>query len=119
MLYNYKLFLLRIVLETIIVYKLLLNTFCKFFMIFHWSPSDSRTPQVSRTLLSILSNAVVWMVSISTPIPNLFTKPLGTISSTLIAIDIIVTFLLHSFQVLWQGPSTCPFIIIIIVFTIS
>ena len=35
-------------------------------MIFHWSLSDSISPQVSRTLLSILAvlnNAVVWMVS--------------------------------------------------------
>ena len=35
-------------------------------MIFHWSLSDSKFPQVSRTLLSILAdvnNAVVWTVS--------------------------------------------------------
>ena len=34
-------------------------------MIFHWSLSDSKSPLVSRTLLSILANynnAVVWMV---------------------------------------------------------
>ena len=37
-------------------------------MVFHWSLSDKKSPQVSRTLLSILSdlkNAVVWMVSTS------------------------------------------------------
>ena len=36
-------------------------------MVFHWSLSDSKSPQVSKTLLSILAvlnNAVVWMVSI-------------------------------------------------------
>ena len=35
-------------------------------MVFHWSLSDSKSPQVSRILLSILAvfnNAVVWMVS--------------------------------------------------------
>ena len=35
-------------------------------MVSHWSFSDSKSPQVSRTLLSIqadLNNAVVWMVS--------------------------------------------------------
>ena len=35
-------------------------------MVFHWSLSDSKSPQVSRTLLSILAdlnNAVVWMIS--------------------------------------------------------
>ena len=36
-------------------------------MVFHWSFSDSKSPQVSRTLLSILAilnNVVVWMVII-------------------------------------------------------
>ena len=36
-------------------------------MVFHWSLSDSKYPQVSRTLLSILAdlnNAVIWMVAI-------------------------------------------------------
>ena len=35
-------------------------------MFFHWSLNDSKSPKVSRTLLSILldlNNAVVWMVS--------------------------------------------------------
>ena len=39
-------------------------------MVFHWSLSDNKSPQVSRTLLSILAvlnNAVVWMVSTRPP----------------------------------------------------
>ena len=39
-------------------------------MVFRWSLSDSKSPQVSRTLLSILailSNVVVWMVSARPP----------------------------------------------------
>ena len=35
--------------------------------VFHWSLSDSKSPQVSRTLLcilAVLNNVVVWMVSI-------------------------------------------------------
>ena len=35
-------------------------------MVFHWSLSESKSPQVSRTILSILSdrnNELVWMVS--------------------------------------------------------
>ena len=35
-------------------------------MVFHWSLSDSKSPQVSGTLLSILAilnNSIVWMVS--------------------------------------------------------
>ena len=54
-------------------------------MVFHWSLSDSKSPQVSRTLLSILAvlnNVVVWMVS-SRPATSksscLFSDPLVTI----------------------------------------
>ena len=39
-------------------------------MVFHWSLSDSKSPHVSRTLLSILAilnNVVVWMVSTRPP----------------------------------------------------
>ena len=43
-------------------------------MVFHWCLSDSKSPQVSRTLLSILNNAVVWMVT---------TRPLTSKSSSL------------------------------------
>ena len=47
--------------------------------VFHWSLSDSKSPQFSRILLSILAdsnNALVWMVSIlklisnSSPVPT-------------------------------------------------
>ena len=54
-------------------------------MAFHWSLSDSKSPQVSRTLLSILAvldNAVVWMVSTRPPISkssNPFSNPLVTV----------------------------------------
>ena len=46
-------------------------------MVFHWSLGDSKSPQISRTLLSILAdlnNAIVWMV---------FTCPLISKSSSL------------------------------------
>ena len=43
-------------------------------MVFHWRLGDSKSPQVSRTLLSILAvfnNAVVWRVSpIGRQLPN-------------------------------------------------
>ena len=35
-------------------------------MIFHWSLSDSKSPQVSRTflcILAVLNNVIIWMVS--------------------------------------------------------
>ena len=65
----------------------------------HWSLSDSKFPQVSRTLLGILSdlsNTVVWIVSARSPISKssgLFTKPLGISPITLFTIDITVVFI--------------------------
>ena len=72
-------------------------------MIFYWSLSDSKSPQVSRTRLSILavlSNAVVLIVSTRPPISKSsrpFNNPLVTMPNTPITIGIIVTFMFHSF----------------------
>ena len=72
-------------------------------MVFHWSLSDSKSPQVSRTLLSILAvlnNAVVWMVSTRTPTSKSsspFDNPLVTVPKAPITIGIIVTFIFHRF----------------------
>ena len=72
-------------------------------MVFHWRLSDSKSPQVSRTLLSILAvlnNAVVWMVSTRLPIfksSRPFSDPLVTVSKASLTIGIIVTFMFHSF----------------------
>ena len=72
-------------------------------MFFHWSLSDSKSPQVSRTLLSIqadLNNDVVWMVSILSLISrslNLFSRTLRIDPSEPTAIGITVTFMLHGF----------------------
>ena len=54
-----------------------------YLIVFHWSLSDSKSPQVSRTLLSIradLNDAVVWMVSI---LP-LISKTFGRLSNPLV-----------------------------------
>ena len=72
-------------------------------MVFHWSLSDSKSPQVSRILLGIpavLNNTVVWMVSTrpstsKSSIP--FSNPLVTVPKAPITIGIIVTFMFHSF----------------------
>ena len=68
-------------------------------MFFHWSLSDSKSPQVSRTLLSILAdlnNVIVWMVS-TRPLfsnsPNTFTNRFGIVQSVPITIGISVTFM--------------------------
>ena len=72
-------------------------------MVFYWSLSDSKSLQVSRTLLSILAylnNAVVWIVS-TCPFISKFsstcTNPWVTQLDVLITISIIVTFMFHSF----------------------
>ena len=66
-------------------------------MVFHWSLSDSRSLQVSRTLLN---NAVVWMVSTRPPTSKSsspFSNPLVTVPNAPITIDIIVTCMFHCF----------------------
>ena len=71
-------------------------------MVFHRSFSDTKPPQVSRTLLSILAvlnNDVVWMVSTRPPTfksSSPFSNPLVTVSNTPITIGIIVTCMFHS-----------------------
>ena len=72
-------------------------------MVFHWRLSDSKSPQVTRTLLSmlaVLNNAIVWMVSTRPPTSrssSTFSNPLVTVPKALITIGIIVTCMFHSF----------------------
>ena len=72
-------------------------------MVFHWSLSDSKSPQVSRTrlrILAVLSNAVVWIVSVCPPISKSsrpFNNPLVIVPNAPITIGTIVTFMFHSF----------------------
>ena len=72
-------------------------------MVFHKSLSDSKSPQISRTLLSILAdlnNAVIWIVLILPQISNsaiLFSKSLRANSSAPTKTDITVIFLFLSF----------------------
>ena len=72
-------------------------------MVFHWSLRDSKSPQVSRTRLSILSDlnsAVVWMVSTRSLISetsSLLINYLVTVPRAPITIGINVIFMFHSF----------------------
>ena len=72
-------------------------------MVFHWSLSDSKSPQVSRTLLrilAVLSNAVVCIVSTRPPTSKSsrpFNNPLVIVPKAPITIGTIVTFTLRSF----------------------
>ena len=76
----------------------------RYLMVFHWSLSDSKSPQVSRTLLSIvvdLINEVVWTVStrpVSSKSSSLYSNPLVTVPRAPITIGIIVTFMFHFFS---------------------
>ena len=88
-------------------------------MVFHWSLRDSRSPEVSRTLLSILAvlnDAVVWMVSTRPPnsdSSSLFSNPLVTVPNAPITIGIIVTCMFHSF---FQFPSKVEVLILLFTF---
>ena len=72
-------------------------------MVFHWSLSDSKSPQVSWTrlrILAVLSNAVVWIVSTRPPTSESsgpFNDPLVIVPKAPITIGTIVTFMFHSF----------------------
>ena len=72
-------------------------------MVFHWSLSDSKSPQVSRTrlrILAVLSDAVVWIVSTRPPTSKssrLFNNPLVFVPNAPITKGTIVTFMFHSF----------------------
>ena len=67
-------------------------------MVSQWSLSDSKSPQVSRTLPSILANlnnAVVWMVStcpLISKLSSLWTNPFVTVLRAPITIGITITF---------------------------
>ena len=88
-------------------------------MVFHWSLSDSKSPQVSRTRLSnlaVLSNAVVWIVSTRPPTSKFsrpFNNPLVTVPNAPITIGTIVTFMFHSF---FQFSSKVEVLILLFTF---
>ena len=72
-------------------------------MVSHWGLSDSKSPQVSRTLLSILvdlNKDVVWIVSIH-PLISKSTSPfinrLVTVPKAPVTIGITAIFMSHSF----------------------
>ena len=86
-------------------FYLLLQSFSyqRHLMVFHWSLSDSKSLQVSRTrlrILAVLSNAVVWIVSTCPPTSKSsrpFNNPLVIVPNAPITIGTIVTFMFHSF----------------------
>ena len=87
---------------------------------FHWSMCVSKSPQISRTLLSILAvlkNDFVWMVSTRPPTSKSsspFSNPLVTVPNAPITIGIIVTCMFHSF---FQFPSKVEVLILCYIFS--
>ena len=77
--------------------------------------SDSKSPHVSRTLLSImadLNKAVLWMVSTSPLISkssSLITNPLVTVPRTSVTVGITVIFMPYSFFSYMARPKYLPF----------
>ena len=81
-------------------------------MVFHRSLSDSKSLQVSRTLLSILTvlnNDVDWMVSTRPPT----SMSSGPFNNLLVTIGAIVTFMSHSF---FQFSSKVKVLILLFTF---
>ena len=88
-------------------------------MVFQRCLSDSKSPQVSRTLhriMAILNNAVVWIVSTRPSVSKSsspFNNPLVTLLKAAITIGIIVTFMHNSF---FQFPSKDEVLILLFTF---
>ena len=89
-------------------------------MVFRWSLSDSKSPQVSRALLSILAvlnNVVVWMVStrpLNSKSSSPFDNPSVTVPRAPIIIGITVTFMSHSF--FFQFPRKIQVLFLLFIF---
>ena len=72
-------------------------------MVFHWSLSDSKSPQVSRTrlrILAVLNNAVVWIVSTRPPTSKSsrhFNNTFVIVPKSPITIGTVATFMFHGF----------------------
>ena len=75
-------------------------------MVFHWSLRDSKSPQVSWTLLSILA---VLNNAVTSKSSSLFNNPLVTVPKAPITIGLIVTFMFHSFFNSLARPSYLSF----------
>ena len=95
-------------------------------VVFHWVLRDCKSPKISRTLLSILAdfnNAIIWFVSIRSPIPNSsspLSKLLVTVPSTPNTICITDTLIFYSFlssQALSKYLSLFFFFSIFFIFT--
>ena len=89
-------------------YYLLIRVFPhqRHLIVFHWRLSDNKSPQVSKTLLSILTVLNNVMVSTRPPISNSscpFSNPIVTVANIPITICIIVSCMFHSLFVFFNS----------------
>ena len=93
----------RLFYSSIIIYSFRVFYISVSWWFFHWSLSDSKSPQVSRTrlrILAVLSNAIVLIVSTRPPTSKSsrpFNNPLVIVPNAPNTIGTIVTFMFHSF----------------------
>ena len=96
------------------------SSYHRYMMVSHWSLSDYKSPQASRTLLGILAdlnNFAVWTVSTHPLISKAsspWIDPLVTVPRAPIIIGIKDTFIFHSF---FQFPSKVQLLIILFAFS--
>ena len=91
-------------------------------MVFHWSFSDSKSPQVSWSPPSILADlnyAIVWMVSnrpLISKSSSPFVNPSVAVPIAPIKIGIIATFMFYSFCLFFRFPSKVKILILLFTF---
>ena len=109
-------------------------------MVFHWNLSHNKSPQVSRTLLNILTvltNAVIWMIFSRPPTSkssSSFKNPLVVVPKSTnhywynrhfhvpqlfqisSKVEVLILFFLHSFSFILWSAGTAKFTILQILF---
>ena len=100
---KFQLLTLLLLVVVVVFYIFACSSHQRWQMVFQWTLIDSKSPQVSRTLLNILANlnnTVVWMVS-THPLISIssssWTSPLGTVPKAPVKIGIIVILMFHIF----------------------
>ena len=91
-------------------------------IVFLWNLRDSKSPQISWTLLNILAvlnNVVIWMVSTRPPTSkssSLFSNPLVTVPNAPIIIGLIVTFRFHIIIIIINDNNNIIIIICVYIY---
>ena len=82
-------------------------------MVFHWSVSDNKAPDISRTLRNILVDftsavgGMVWILPLIFSSADFFFRPLGTLSSAPLPLISSSPSCSTACSVLWQDLDIC------------